>query len=221
MSEAENNSIDNPENQFIYLKCEEQKHFFILNGKRVLMRPFKAEDEKYLYKVFKQDVEHLRHWLFSGIDDDEVSVEFTKNMLSNHINYWSAAYEYHYVLIDIESISILGSVSIHTIDYDNKYASIGYWMSNNSISKGSCHMFAAFIAHKAFAELLMNRVEFLIAYDNIKSLKCVQKLPVYTEGLMRRRLKVKENVYDAFVFSLLAEDIPALQKIYSSILPID
>jgi ribosomal-protein-serine acetyltransferase len=197
----------------IYLNAKEQEHMLNLNGKKLLIRPFMLEDAKNLFTAFRKNIDHLSHWWLLDINHEQISLEFATNLTNLYVNNWNTANEYHYIIIDIESSDIVGEVSIHAIDYVHQFASMGYWLSNNSILKGNCHLFTAFIACRALVELNLNRIEFFIADENIKSIKSIQKLPVQNEGLMRNRLKTQYHVYDAFVFSLIDTDLHLLQRI--------
>jgi len=51
--------------------------------------------------------------------------------------------------------------------------------------------------------LNMNRIEIVVAEHNRSSLRVAEKLGATREGLLRKRLVVRDNVYDAVMFSLV------------------
>jgi hypothetical protein len=52
-----------------------------------------------------------------------------------------------------------------------------------------------------------NRIEIVVATDNHKSQKVAEKVGAVREGVLRRRLMVRQNIYDAVMFSLVPTDL--------------
>jgi RimJ/RimL family protein N-acetyltransferase len=63
------------------------------------------------------------------------------------------------------------------------------------------------ICNFAFDILKLNRIEIVIAEENIISQRVAEKLGAKKEGLLRKRLTVRDIIYDAYLFSLILDDL--------------
>jgi len=68
------------------------------------------------------------------------------------------------------------------------------------------------VARFAFKELELNRVEIVIATENKTSIRVAEKIGALREGILRKRIVVSDTVYDAFMFSLLTDDLSGKPK---------
>jgi len=50
-------------------------------------------------------------------------------------------------------------------------------------------------------------VEIVVATNNMASIRIAEKAGALREGTLRKRIAVRETVYDAFMFSLIPDDI--------------
>jgi len=62
-------------------------------------------------------------------------------------------------------------------------------------------------ARFSFETLALNRVELLVPTANIPSQRVAEKAGAKREGLLRKRLRLNAIAHDAFVYSLVAEDL--------------
>jgi ribosomal-protein-serine acetyltransferase len=62
------------------------------------------------------------------------------------------------------------------------------------------------VARFGFEELKLNRIEIVVATGNHRSQKVAEKVGAVCEGVLRRRLMVRETIYDAVMFSLVPAD---------------
>ena len=62
------------------------------------------------------------------------------------------------------------------------------------------------MARFGFEELNLNRIQIIVATGNIPSQGLATKIGASREGRLRKRLIVREHVYDAIMFSLIPED---------------
>jgi ribosomal-protein-serine acetyltransferase len=63
------------------------------------------------------------------------------------------------------------------------------------------------VARFGFEELNLNRIEIIVATGNIPSQGVAMKVGASREGRLRKRLVVRDHVYDAIIFSLIPEDL--------------
>ena len=63
------------------------------------------------------------------------------------------------------------------------------------------------LARFGFDELKLNRIEIVVAIENKPSQRVAEKAGATQEGVLRKRLVVRDRVYDAVMYSLIPEDI--------------
>lgn len=63
------------------------------------------------------------------------------------------------------------------------------------------------LAGFGFDELKLNRIEIVIATNNQPSQRVAEKVGATREGILRKRLIVRDRIYDAFMYSLIPGDL--------------
>jgi RimJ/RimL family protein N-acetyltransferase len=59
------------------------------------------------------------------------------------------------------------------------------------------------LADFGFKELKLNRIETLVAVDNLASQRVAAKVGAVREGILRNRLLLRGKIHDAVMFSLI------------------
>ena len=77
----------------------------------------------------------------------------------------------------------------------------------SQLGQGTATAVTLLLAQFAFNELALNRVEIVVAKNNIASIRVAEKAGALQEGTLRTRITVRENIYDTFLFSLIPDDI--------------
>jgi RimJ/RimL family protein N-acetyltransferase len=84
---------------------------------------------------------------------------------------------------------------------------LGYWVRISRTRQGIASRVAVLLAHYAFEHLGLVRVEIVVAVGNRASQRVAQKVGAVREGILRNRMVVGENVYDAVMYSLIPQDL--------------
>ncbi len=116
--------------------------------------------------------------------------------------------EYQFVARELEHGRFLGTVGLNTIDRLNRWANLGYWLHTRSTGCGFMTRAARLVADLGFSELGLARIEILAAVTNLPSQGVARRLGAQREGVLRRRLRVHDDVQDAVVYSLIESDRP-------------
>lgn len=114
---------------------------------------------------------------------------------------------YAFGLFRLVDDEFLGCVSLLFISRDHQMASCGYWLRTSARGQGYMPQGVRWVAGMAFTELRFNRVEILVAAENVASQRVAEKAGAQREGLLRRRLLVRETCQDAVLYSLVASDL--------------
>ena len=80
-------------------------------------------------------------------------------------------------------------------------------MRSSAVGRGVATRATRLVARLGFAQLGLQRIEIIAAVDNLASQRVAEKAGAVREGLARKRLLVRGEPQDAFVFSLLPEDL--------------
>jgi RimJ/RimL family protein N-acetyltransferase len=65
------------------------------------------------------------------------------------------------------------------------------------------HAAALLLGDFGFKELKLNRIEILVAVDNLASQRVAAKVGAVREGVLRNRLLLHGKIHDAVIFSLI------------------
>jgi RimJ/RimL family protein N-acetyltransferase len=86
-------------------------------------------------------------------------------------------------------------------------ANLGYWVRTSRTGEGIATKAAKSALRYGFEKLGLHRIEIVVADDNKPSLRIAEKLGAVREGLLRNRLLIQGTSYDAYMHSLIPEDI--------------
>lgn len=81
-----------------------------------------------------------------------------------------------------------GVISLHTLNFKNHTAEIGYWMEKSMRGKGIGTIAARIITDYGFTTLGFKRIDGLVDVDNIASQKLLLSAGFEREGVMRNKV---------------------------------
>jgi RimJ/RimL family protein N-acetyltransferase len=111
--------------------------------------------------------------------------------------------EFQFVARAVASDEVLGTIGLNAMDRLNRWANLGYWLRSDHVGRGLATRAATLVAGFGFSELGLGRIEILAAVGNVRSQGVAERLGALREGILRRRLRVGDEVQDAVVFSLI------------------
>jgi RimJ/RimL family protein N-acetyltransferase len=111
--------------------------------------------------------------------------------------------EFQFVARAVASGEVLGTIGLNAMDRLNRWANLGYWLRSDRVGQGYATRSAALVTGFGFGELGLGRIEVLAAVGNRRSQGVAERLGALREGVLRRRLRVGDDVQDAVVFSLI------------------
>lgn len=190
-------------------------HVFSIDAKTNFgVRLAHYSDAPYLQQAIQNSIDSLANWLLFG--GTHYSVHTAKTWIEGSID-WAGkglGYEFliHHVDVDNHDTSyppnkkILGGVCINPIEPGSRFANLGYWLTNEACGKGIITLAAMFVAHFAFTQLKLQRLELVIDTYNQASISVAHRLGASLEGKARNRLRINQNYHDAYVYSLTPAD---------------
>ncbi|WP_026772418.1 MULTISPECIES: GNAT family N-acetyltransferase [Sediminibacillus] len=103
---------------------------------------------------------------------------------------------------------IAGVIGFHEISWNNKSASIGYWLGENHQGKGIMSRSVKALTSYGFDRLDLNRIEIRAAAENVKSRAIPEKLGFTKEGCIRQAEWLYDHFVDHVVYGMLATEWP-------------
>ena len=172
-----------------------------LQGKRVRLRGPRAEDADGLFALFA-DPQVMRYWsrppmtlrsesegLIAEIDD-----AFAQRTMLN------------WMLTTRSDDAVIGTCTLFRFEPRHHRAEVGYALRSDHWGRGLAAEAATLALDWAFRALGLHRVEADIDPRNAGSRKMLERLGFVSEGLLRQRYFVGEEVSDTELFGLLEED---------------
>jgi [ribosomal protein S5]-alanine N-acetyltransferase len=114
------------------------------------------------------------------------------------------------LIVDVEDGRLLGATGIHGLNPETGRCSGGYWVVAGERGRGVAARGLTLLCSYAFAELGAQRIELWIEPDNGASLAVAERVGFQREGLLRSYAQVAGTRRDMLMYSLLPEDLPAV-----------
>lgn len=130
------------------------------------------------------------------------SESFIKKTIEN----WDDKTQFGFAILDAKTNEFLGGVGLNQPNDNHKFYNLGYWVRVSKHNKGTASAATRILARTAFKDLLLNRIEILMAVENIPSQKAAEKAGATREGILRKRLIIGGRIHDAVLFSFVRED---------------
>ena len=178
------------------------------------LRPYQITDIEPCFNAIRESINELLPWMWwchstYSIKDTQIWIESRPGACQN-------ATECSFAIIDSKDGSFLGGCGLSNINRTDRCANLGYWVRTSRSRQGVTPAAGLSVARFAFKELELNRVEIVSATENKASIRVAEKIGALREGTLRKRIVVRDTVYDAFMFSLIADDVREKPKKTSS-----
>jgi ribosomal-protein-serine acetyltransferase len=98
---------------------------------------------------------------------------------------------------------IAGVAGFHGVDWDNRCASIGYWLSEDHQGHGTATAAVRLLTEHALAVWDLERVEIRAAVDNRRSRAIPERLGFREEATMRKVERVGDRHLDCVIYSMV------------------
>jgi RimJ/RimL family protein N-acetyltransferase len=115
----------------------------------------------------------------------------------------------HLIVADAGDDSLLGSVGLTEIDWEELRAQIGYWVARESRRRGVATRSVRLLAQWAFEALPLERLGILVDRQNAASAGVAERAGFKREGVLRSHTIIKDIRRDMVSYSLLPEELPA------------
>jgi RimJ/RimL family protein N-acetyltransferase len=169
---------------------------------QVTVRPYTSSDAEALYAAARESVDEVGPWMcwchpdYSRADA-EAWIEATVAGRES-----ASLYDFA-ILADGQ---YAGGCGINHISWADRVANLGYWVRTSLTGKGIATMAALQVIEWAFENTTLNRVEIVVACDNVKSQRVAKKVGATRDAILRKRTMVKGRPVDAILYSVIRPD---------------
>ena len=171
----------------------------------VLLRPYGSGDVERLYQAVRESVTEMSPWMPWCHAD--YSIEESQAWVESRAEAWAKGTQYDFVITDARDGSFLGGCGLSRIDQANQIANLGYWVKTSRTKRGVASATVRLLGQFGLGKLKLNRIEIMAAVGNKASQRVAEKVGAKREGILRNRIVIRDQVYDAVMFSLIPEDL--------------
>jgi ribosomal-protein-serine acetyltransferase len=175
----------------------------LTNGS-ILLRPYKESDLVQLYAAARESTAEVWQWLEWCHPD--LSLAESRNFIRSQPKNWTDGTAYNFGIFNKKDNLYLGGCGLIELRRSDKVASMAYWVRTTETKKGIATASILLLAGFGFQELNLNRIELVIATNNISSICAAEKAGAVREGVLRNRYEAHGLIQDAFMFSLIRKD---------------
>jgi RimJ/RimL family protein N-acetyltransferase len=118
---------------------------------------------------------------------------------------WAKHTMYDFAVFD-QGGAYCGGCGINQINTLHQMANLGYWVRSSAAGKGIAAGAVNAVATWAFGNTTLNRLEIVVATNNVRSHRVAEKVGAVREGVLRKRVIVDGNPSDATLYSLIRPD---------------
>jgi RimJ/RimL family protein N-acetyltransferase len=170
----------------------------------LLLRPFRLEDAQETFTAVRESLADLKPWMSWAYDG--YSLNDTREFIRITRSRWQEGTLFAFAVTDTQSGQILGGCSLSHIHPVYHLCNLGYWVRSSRRGRGIAGRATQLAARYAFEKVGLVRVEIVIAPGNEASLRVAKKVGAHYEGILRNRMVVGQEVYDAVMYSLIPQD---------------
>jgi len=175
-------------------------HEYVLEDERVLLRPLKVDDIKYLMPFSINEPEIWTYSMITGAGRENM-----ENYINGALAARSVGTEYAFIVFDKQANAYAGLTRFYDIQPKSKTLQLGYtWYGKQFQGTGMNRHCKFLLLGFAFDELGMERVEFRADNGNARSIAAMKAIGCKVEGVLRSHsLKRDGSRRDSIILSIL------------------
>ena len=175
----------------------------VVRGGGLVLRDYREADFDRLRVAFADP--DVKAWN-PGADDADGVREWMRRR-----NDWSNGGHASWAVADSDDL-LVGSLSLHQMDLDQRSSEIGYWVSPDARGRGIATASVRLAVGWAFDEVTLHRVYLYHSLDNPSSCRVASAAGFRMEGHLRRSHRYADGKYhDEHLHAVLADEWPAPQ----------
>jgi len=176
---------------------------YILQNKRVLLRPLQKDDYSYLLPFALNEPELWKYSLVSAAGADGLAY-----YMQLALDARKESKEYAFIVFDKKTNSCAGSTRFYDINLPYQTIQLGYtWYGKNFQGTGLNQHCKYLLLRFAFEAAGMERVEFRADNENAKSIAAMKSIGCKIDGVLRANMPKRQGGRrDSIVLSILRNE---------------
>ena len=174
------------------------------NDGTIAIRSHQFSDVQPYFEAARESIAEVsRHlpWLHQ-----EYSIEETRMWIEKTVpKLWEEQSEYHFVITDVVTGSILGGCGLDQVNWINQTANLGYWVRTSRTRQGVATAASRLLVCFGFEQLRLKRINVVTSVENVPSARVAEKLNPSEKKRIKDGSSTEGNVSDTIVFSLLPQ----------------
>ncbi|MHC4944161.1 MAG: GNAT family N-acetyltransferase [Planctomycetota bacterium] len=170
----------------------------------VLIRPCRLDDAVMVYEGVRESIAEITPFLAWCHPD--YSREDSRSYLELCQEAWKEGTEFGFTVLGEADQNLLGLCGINHINPIILYGNLGYWIRTSRIGQGAATRATKLLARFGFERLGLRRLEIVVDLHNPASLRVAEKTGAVREGIVRNRIRYREEFRDGVLFSLIPAD---------------
>lgn len=162
----------------------------------VLQRRFHDHDKE-MWQAVDANRDFLREYLFWV--DGTKSLQDVVNATDFFIKEWDKYHNWCYDIFSISDNRLLGCIDAHNLDFENRTAELGYWLSEKETGQGYMRE-AVFALEAELFKAGFHRVEIQCDTHNYRSAMVAERCDYELEYVSRESLYHYTGLHDKFVY---------------------
>ena len=171
----------------------------IVKSETINIRAFQANDTVEFTAACLESYDTLGKWM--PWCHREYSCDEAMNWISQCTKEIEAGNSYDFGIFRNSDARLIGSVAINQLDHRNKIGNIGYWVRESLQRQGYAKQAVELIRRYGFEELLLVRLEIVVAMGNIASKHVALSAGAEFECVAKNRLIIDGQTEPAAVYS--------------------
>ncbi len=171
---------------------------------RFLIRRYETSDEALLFEAARQSITQVFEFLpWCHPDYQKRDAEGWLSVIEPD---WKDGSAYSFGIFSKDSSEFHGSCGVNQVD-EHPIANLGYWIKTPSTGKGIATEATVALARFCFQKIGLQRIEIVMSVQNGASKAVAEASGARYEGRARNRLLRNGKRHDAFVYSIIPEDL--------------
>lgn len=173
----------------------------------VTIRPYRPADVDALYEAVRESADELARWLPWAEDYTRADSE---EWIATRADAWAQGEAFSFCVTDAADGTLLGGVGLNQLDATHRRANLGYWVRSSRTGTGVATRAVRLTARFGIETAELQRIEITMDIRNRASQRVAEKAGAVREGRLRNRLRVRGTPRDAFLYSIVPDDLEPL-----------
>lgn len=176
-----------------------------ITGERVILRKYEIGFAPLLFEAASESKGgEFSRWM--PWCHENYAIEESETFIESLAEKWRSGEVFGFAIFDAKTNEFLGGTGLNQPNANHKFYNLGYWVRTSRQNRGVSSEATRLLAKAAFEDLPINRIEILMAVENVPSRKAAEKAGATREGVLRKRLIIGGGIHDAAMFSFVRED---------------